>query len=145
MSGELQFIDLGCGSGGALVLAKMFGINHVSGIELVDKLYKRAVQNMNILGLDCKIILGDVLKTDFDKYNFFYLYNPFRGKIFENTIHKIENSYQKKPRIIYIYYGNPFEHKVVVKNGLFRICEQFETDFYDPLANLYVAGSDKNE
>lgn len=136
---ELQFVDLGCGSGGSLVLAKLFGINHVSGIELVEKLYQRAIRNLDILSLDCKVILGDVLELDFDEYNFFYLYNPFGGKTFADTIHSIEDSYQNKPRTIYIYYGNPFEHRTVIKNGLFKLVEQFETDFYDPLANLYVA------
>lgn len=139
----LKFIDLGCGKGAALVMAKLFGIKDVSGLELLEELHSQAIENVNILGLDCKIMLGNVLDFDFDDYNFFYFYNPFRGKVFVETIRNIEESFYRVPRDIYIYYGNPFEHATVVANGLFKLIEQFEVDFYDPIANLYVARCDK--
>ena len=136
---RMRFIDLGCGKGGALVLAKMFGIQDVSGVELIEDLYNQALENMRILGLDCNIHLGNVLDFNFDEYDFFYLYNPFRGNVFKKTIENIEDSYARSPRTIHIYYGNPFEHKTVVANGVFELIEQFETDFYDPIANLYIS------
>lgn len=140
---NIKFIDLGCGKGAALVMAKLFGIQDVSGLELIEELYNQAVENVNILGLDCKILLGNVLDFDFDDYNFFYLYNPFRGKVFDETIKNIEESFCRVPRDIYIYYGNPFEHTTVIANGIFKLIEQYEVDFYDPIANLYVARCEK--
>lgn len=141
---KIKFVDLGCGKGGALVLAKMFGINDVSGVELLEELYKCAQANMRILGVNCNIVCTNVLDFKFDEYDFFYLYNPFRGYVFQKTIENIEESFKNIPRTIYIYYGNPFEHSIVIKNGIFELLEQFETDFYDPIANLYVARCDKD-
>ena len=139
----LKFIDLGCGKGAALVMAKLFGIKDVSGLELIEELYNQAIENANILGLDCNIMLGNVLDFEFDNYNFFYLYNPFRGKVFHETIRNIEESFYRVPRDIYMFYGNPFEHATVVANGIFKLIEQFNVDFYDPIGNLYLARCDK--
>ena len=136
---DIRYIDLGCGNGASMVLAKMFGIENVSGVELVKELYDQAIENMSILGLDCNVLQGNIVDFNFDDYNFIYMYNSVRGNVFKQTIKNIEESFNRIPRDIYIYYGNPFEHNTLVANGVFKLIEQFETDFYDPLANLYIA------
>lgn len=134
---NLAFFDFGCGKGTALLYAHMYGVTKLGGVELVKKVYDSAENNLRELGIEADIINDNAMECDIDEYNCFFFYNPFRGKTFEQVIERIEESYQRFPRNIYLIYGNPFEHKTVLKNGVFVLYKQILVDLYDPVLNVY--------
>lgn len=134
---KLSFFDFGCGKGTALLYAHMYGIRRLGGVELVKKVYDSVMGNLRELGIEADIIHGNAMECNIDEYNCFFLYNPFRGKTFEKVIGRIEESFQRIPRTIYLIYGNPFEHQAVVRNGVFSLYRQLVVDLYDPLLNIY--------
>lgn len=134
---NLAFFDFGCGKGTALLYAYMYGVTKLGGVELIKKVYDSAENNLKELGIEADIVNGNAMECDIDEYNCFFFYNPFRGKTFEQVIERIEESYQRFPRNIYLIYGNPFEHKTVLKNGVFVLYKQILVDLYDPVLNVY--------
>lgn len=134
---DLSFFDFGCGKGTALLYAHVYGIRKLGGVELVKKVYDSAMRNLHELGIEADIDNGNAMECDIDEYNCFFFYNPFRGKTFEKVIGRIEESFRRMPRNIYLIYGNPFEHKAVVKNGVFSLYKQLIVDLYDPILNIY--------
>lgn len=134
---NLAFFDFGCGKGTVLLYAHIYGIRKLGGVELVKKVYESAVANLQELGISADIINGNAMECNIDEYNCFFFYNPFRGKTFERVIYRIEESFRRFPRSIYLIYGNPFEHKAVIKNGFFSLYKQLLVDLYDPLLNIY--------
>lgn len=137
LEADLSFFDFGCGKGTALLYAHLYGVRKLGGVELVKKVYDSAMSNLRELGIKADIINGNAMECGIDEYNCFFFYNPFRGKTFEKVIGRIEESFRRVPRNIYLIYGNPFEHKTVVKNGLFSLHKQLVVDLYDPLMNIY--------
>ncbi len=136
---ELSFFDFGCGKGTALLYAHMYGIRRLGGVELIKKVYDSARSNLRELGIEADIVNRNAIECNIDEYNCFFLYNPFRGQTFERVIGRIEESFRRFPRTIYLIYGNPFEHQAVIRNGFFALYKQLIVDLYDPLLNIYRA------
>ena len=135
----ISFFDFGCGKGSVIVLAHMYGIVKLGGIELMEKVYLQAYKNMKALSIECNLLYGDAAECDdiLDEYNCFFLYNSFRGKTFEKVISNIEESSRRCSRNVYLVYANPFQHKAVLKNGYFKLHKQMRIDHYDPILNIY--------
>ena len=134
---NIAFFDFGCGKGAAILMAYLHGIRKLGGIELIKDIYEQAKINMEALQIDCDLINGNAAECEIDDYNCFFFYNPFYGSVFEKVICNIEKSFEKRRRNIYLVYANPFEHKTVIKNGMFRLYKQIRADLYDPLLNIY--------
>lgn len=134
---NLAFFDFGCGKGTAIIYAYIYGIEKLGGVELVEKVYTSAITNLEELGIKADLVKGNAMECSIDQYNCFFFYNPFRGETFEKVIGKIEESVRNFPRDIYLVYGNPFEHKAVVKHGFFELYKQIRVDLYDPILNIY--------
>lgn len=80
-----RFLDVGCGIGTKVLLAKAFFDSH--GIEIED----RSVGVAQIIGAD-NVIKGDCLTYDkYDEFDFLYFFRPIRDfdkeAEFENRIH----------------------------------------------------------
>lgn len=133
----IAFFDFGCGKGAAILMAYLHGITKLGGIELIPDIYEQAKTNMETLKIECSLLNGDAAECEIDAYNCFFLYNPFHGSIFEKVIGRIEESFLKHRRRIYLVYANPFEHKTVIKSGRFRLYKQIRVDLFDPLLNIY--------
>lgn len=140
----IRFFDYGAGKGAAILLAYMSGITTLGGVEIDSGIYQQACFNMEKLGIKCQLFNQDARECAIDDYNCFFFYNPFTGKIFKDVIRKIQDSYLRKQRKIYIVYGNPFCHRSVVEDGYFEIYKQIRTNLYDPLLNIYAI-KDKSE
>lgn len=132
-------LDYGCGKGAAMVLMRACGINEVDGIEYSEQISELARGNMELIGESgMNIFTGDAAKfTDIDKYHCFYLYDPFRGNTFRKVMDNIEESVERKTRDVTIIYANPWLHREVERNGVFRLTKQFESDFFLNLVNIY--------
>lgn len=133
-------LDFGCGKGAALAIMLAAGIKEVDGIEKSEKLSSIARTNMNkIDGEMVNVFHMDATEaTDLlDGYNTFYLYDPFRGDTFRKVIDNIEDSVRRTKRHVRIIYANPWLHKEVEKNGIFRLTKQVDSEFFLNIVNKY--------
>lgn len=137
---DIRFFDFGAGKGAALILAYMSGITVLGGVEIETGIYRQACHNLKKLGIECMLLNQDARECEIDDYNCFFFYNPFTGRIFKEVIEKIQDSYLRDRRKIYIVYGNPFCHRSVVEDGYFKLHKQVRTNLYDPLLNIYTVG-----
>lgn len=135
-----KVLDFGCGKGAAIAIMKMAGIEQVDGVEQSPMLAGTAQDNMAKLGEDTVNIFNkDATKlTDqLDAYDTFYLYDPFRGETFRKVIKNIEASIRRKNRNVTIVYANPWMHKDVEADGVFRLTKQLSTEFFLNIVNVY--------
>lgn len=135
---DIRFFDFGAGKGAALILAYMAGITELGGVEIESRIYRQACHNLKRLGIHCRLLNQDARECEIGEYNCFFFYNPFTGRIFKDVINRIQASYVKNRRKIYIVYGNPFCHRSVVEDGYFELYKQVRTNLYDPLLNIYT-------
>lgn len=135
---NLSLFDYGCGKGAVMLMAHMVGIKKIGGVEISKSIYNQAVINMAELGIDCYLVNQDATECKIDDFNCYFLYNPFGGNVFRKVIHNIQDSYKSNKRKIYLVYANPFCHRTVIEDGLFKLHKQIRTDLYDPLCNIYV-------
>ena len=137
---NLSFFDFGCGLGTTMVYAYAHEIGkNIGGVDINPELIKQATLNMKKLGIECELRCQDATETNVDGYNVFFFYNPFNGKTFDMVIRNIHRSYCRNQREIFIVYGNPFDHKTIVKYG-FSLYKQIRVDLYDPILNIYRIG-----
>lgn len=94
---------------------------------------------MRLLDINFDLRCENAVRTNIDNYNLFFFYNPFVGEVFKQTIKNIYQSFTKHRRNIFIAYGNPFEHEVIMSYG-FNLYKQLSIDLYDPLFNIYQIG-----
>lgn len=136
---EVSFFDIGCGKANVLVLAYMYGIEKLGGVELSKDIYTQACINMKELDITCQLYNQNATECQaLDDYNVFFFYNPFQGRLCETMIGNLEKSFERKKRNIYLVYPNPFCHRIVLKNGCFKLYKQMLIDNYDPIMNIYI-------
>lgn len=59
--------------------------------------------------------------SDIDEYDYFYLYNPFRGKIMVDFINELLESQKRNKRTITVIYSNPTCEKDFLDVGFRRL------------------------
>lgn len=132
--------DFGCGKGGALLLFYSAGIPLVGGVEYDEKIHNIAIGNFRKMRINsCDILHGDaaLITKELDKYNYFFMYNPFQGKTFNHVIANLEDSYKRKNRMMYIIYSGPYGHNSVIKNGIFKYSKTVKTDYAVKNVRIY--------
>ncbi len=138
LDAEKDFFDIGCGKGSILPIAYAHGMNRIGGIEYLEDAYLQASKNMKKLQIDAEIIHGDASHWDgYGKYNIFFFYNPFGGKVMQDTLEKITEKAGDFHRKIFFVYINPFYHDMVLQFG-FKLYKQLQIDAYDPILNIYI-------
>ena len=114
-----NILDIGCGKGSAILRMTEFKFNKIDGIEIVKQHADVARKNFKKLGIkNVEIYNVDATKfTEYDKYNYFYMYNPFPDIVMQVVISKIvrHTSAGKKVTIIY---NNPVCHEILLRAGL---------------------------
>lgn len=132
--------DFGCGKGGVLLLFYLAGISKLGGVEYDTNLYETALSNMQKVKLEStEIIHADAAKVSksLDKYNYFFMYNPFQGKTFEDVVANLEESYQRNKRVMYIIYSGPYCHETIIKNRIFKFSKTISTDYSVKNVRIY--------
>ena len=116
-----KLLDYGSGKGAAMIFFAKYHFSEIGGIEYNQYLHETAQNNFKLKKLDnLKSYNGDAsLFTDIDRYTYFFLYNPFIGKILELTIEQIKQSLIRNPRKINVLYQNPIGHDLFVNSELF--------------------------
>lgn len=133
-----KLLDIGSGKGGAMVIANQFDFDKVEGIEISPGLCDIAMKNLDILGYDGRIINQSAINFDgYGEYDVLYMYDPFRGDVFRKVMDRIEECIGNKP--VVLIYANPYYHKDVVKNGIFRLEACVNTDFFHRTVKVYTA------
>jgi len=132
---ERAFLDIGCGKGNVLKLAKEYpGFSKCGGVEYNKKLADICKRNMRRLGLDdVTVWVGDAREfEDYDSYDTFYFFNPFGPEIFQDVINKLPSHGTT------IIYYHPICHQLVLDTGRFRLKKQLYDKDRDYYTNIYV-------
>ncbi|HOI25606.1 MAG TPA: class I SAM-dependent methyltransferase [Caldisericia bacterium] len=117
-----SILDFGCGKGYALYLMSKHPFAHIAGVEISPRLFAIAQKNMKKLKLNhIQLHLSDAKDfKDLDRFNAFYLFNPFPEAILTQVIQNILASLQSKPRKIQIIYNLPTHEGLLQKQGFHR-------------------------
>jgi len=120
---DVDFLDVGCGKGYSLYLAKQFSFRTTSGIENTKKFVETCIRNLERLHTrDINVIFEDILnmKEKLDAYNVFYLFNPFPESTMMAFIDDLKSSLLRKSRETYLIYCSPCFFTTVEKTGFLR-------------------------
>jgi SAM-dependent methyltransferase len=102
-------VDYGCGKGRvSFFLNNQIGCK-VIGVDHSERLLQMAHKNLERYGENKDIIFVNSKAEEYvpDEANRFYLFNPFSTKIFRQVLKKIEESKERNPRdiLIFFYYS----------------------------------------
>lgn len=100
-----RLLDIGCGDGRVLVVARSLGFTDVAGVDhdpgLVDAARAR-------LGPSAAIELGDARTTPIDdRTSIVYLFNPFDETGAVDVARAVQSSLHRRPRPLLVVYVNP--------------------------------------
>lgn len=99
-------LDYGSGKGFAMVIMNNFNFNFVGGVELSKRLTKICRTNFSKLGIkNVGVFQCNAIEfKEIDRFNYFYLFNPFPEIVLKAVLQNIQESIEKHPRkIIFIY------------------------------------------
>lgn len=122
-----RILDIGCGKGLFLYYAAKFQFGRIDGIEYSSELTNTALNNIKRIK-DKRISVKNCDAREFheyDKYNYFFINNPFTADITESVVQMICNSYERKKRKIIIIYQFPFNKSIFINNGFEELYEKF--------------------
>jgi SAM-dependent methyltransferase len=122
---EFSFVDLGCGSGRALLLASAYPFKEVIGIEADATLCKRARENVAAWtrrdGARIEITQEDAREFTPPPGNLFiYMYNPFTGTVFETVTKRLAALAKEPGRSVVIAYCTDVHADVIERTGRFE-------------------------
>ncbi len=125
ISKQDRILDVGCGKGSAIHIMLRFPFASVDGVEISEPLAEIARRNFKILRVPAertRITRMNAAKfTQFDPYNFVYLYNPFRRPVFRKVLGNLIDSLKRVPRNVTVIYNNPVCHEDVINSGFFEL------------------------
>jgi Methyltransferase domain len=127
ISQEDALLDIGSGKGGAMITLAKYPFRRIDGIEISPRL--TAIAQRNLTRLNC--LRGTITRcnatdyTDFDAYNFLYMFHPFPAVVMECVLQNVQRSLERVPRKVTLIYNNPVCHDTVVAHG-FRQVKQFD-------------------
>jgi SAM-dependent methyltransferase len=124
---RFAFLDFGSGKGRAILLATEFPFRRIVGIEFSVLLNSIACENIKLFRSDaakCNNVTSvcmDVLDFPIpDDPLVCYFCNPFDAALMSKLLIRIEESYHKQPREIFLVYYNPKEAHVMDGSGIFK-------------------------
>ena len=140
-----RILDIGCGKGAAMIALSFFTpCSVVDGLEYSLNIAKTCHSNIDKVGINqgtesrSIVFHGNATKFElYQKYNVFYMYDPFRGDTFYKTIDKIVESYFIEKRKITIIYANPYEENYLFVKG-FKVSQEIATDFHHKTVKIFT-------
>jgi SAM-dependent methyltransferase len=102
--GRFTFVDLGCGKGRALLLAREMGFKAIVGVELSPLLADCARRNLQVAGADpASVVCQDGAEFDYPPGNLVvYLFHPFRSAVFRRAIENLCRRASGEVHLVYI-------------------------------------------
>lgn len=120
------FIDFGSRLGRVLYQAATgYPFRRVEGVEVSADLTAVARENLDhgrgsrrLRCEDIRLVTCDVHDYEIpDDLTIAYLYNPFRGAVFQSIVDRLVDSVQRHPRRLRLIYLNPLEEKRLLDAG----------------------------
>lgn len=144
--GELSgktILDVGCGKGKILLLAKQAGFENCIGVDISKELIASALENLESACLKKKwnrrqfyVLNADILDTPYlDQIDVFYLYNPFDDWLlrqFLNLIIKV-----KPPKSVHFIYVNPIREYLFKPELGFRLVGRVDNLNHNNRIHIY--------
>lgn len=149
-------LDIGCGKGSGVISLKAAGFSNIGAVEYTENIFLKMSHNLNLLGishLDLKVealsddrekgikcYQGDamLMKEELDKYNWFFLFNPFTWNVMSKVLDNICKSLVNKPRKIFIFYAEPIGHQLILETKLFKVSKLICNDYADASYYSYI-------
>ena len=122
-------VDIGSGKGGAcFTLARFF--DRVTGIELSPELVEIARSNqrkLGIVGPDETFLNQDARLFDYDRFQFFYMANPFGSEVAQAVLDRIEASLERRnrPAVLLVYHPRQVEQWIQPRRFALNRVERF--------------------
>jgi len=122
-----HFLDIGSGKGRALCVAAHNRFNKVTGIDFSGELCTQAEANLKhtkntFPSLNFSIINQDACTVEIPPdVDCIFFFNPFDQIVMRMVTKNILDSYNRKPRTIYIVYLNPLYKKELLQEGFKEI------------------------
>lgn len=120
-AGEV-FVDIGCGKGRVLMLAREFGFRKIVGVEYAPALC--AIAQRNVAAADAAGVVihcCDAVDYDFaEGETVIFLFNPFDGVVLGKMLERLEASLRRDPRKAWLIYHFPRWMEVIESHGVFR-------------------------
>jgi SAM-dependent methyltransferase len=140
LTGNIPFIDIGCGKGRAAFVAERCGYDNITGIELEDELVKQANENLDRFNHSRSIshirfIHANALEFGYPEGpTVYFLFNPFSGEILARVLDKIVAAAHKDTWFIYMNpkFSEKFDHR-------FTTVKKITTGFYREALILKLA------
>lgn len=117
------FVDIGSGKGKAVLIAGRLPFRRVIGVEIDEGLTQCAKYNIQQVRLrlraqEVESVTASALTWPIpDDVSVVFMGNPFIGATFHTVVHRIFESYDRRPRNLHIVYDNPWEHDWLVSTG----------------------------
>jgi SAM-dependent methyltransferase len=109
---RFTFIDLGCGKGKALLMAKRAGFEDVLGVELSPEL--AAAAEANVQGRGIAVRCGDAACIELPHGPaVVYLFNPFDAVVMAAVLENVRRSVAEHPRALFLVYQEPAQRHVL--------------------------------
>lgn len=112
---DYTFIDVGCGKGRVLLIAAEFPFRKIVGLEFAPglaEIARRNLQRYRGIHWSCtniEVVTGDALDYEFAaEPQVLYLYSPFTPEILDRFVERIDRSFQRSPRELFVMFtGSP--------------------------------------
>ncbi|MBV9793435.1 MAG: class I SAM-dependent methyltransferase [Actinobacteria bacterium] len=117
------FVDLGSGKGKATLIAARLPFRRVIGVEINEDLTSCAKYNTDHARFrpraqEVESVNDSVLSWPIpDDVSVVFMFNAFIGATFHAVVHRILESYDRRPRKLHIVYDNPWEHDWLLSTG----------------------------
>lgn len=124
---DAAFVDVGCGKGRVLMLARRWGFRSVTGIDYAPALCDIARRNLardarRAPGTPVHVHCIDAADYDFgDDAQVIYLFNPFDALVLGAMLARLAQSLRRAPRRAWLVYLFPRWHESITAQGVFRL------------------------
>lgn len=152
---EDAFLDIGCGKGSGIFALRAGGAKKVGAVEFTESIFNTMIQNLSLLGIpyetlssneissektDTICYLGDAsqMKQELDKYNWFFLFNPFAECVMKRVLDNICESINRSPRNIRIFYVEPISHNMILETGRFEVEKEICNNYLNVSYYSYI-------
>jgi SAM-dependent methyltransferase len=120
------FLDLGSGKGRVVLQAARYPFRRVIGVELSPQLTEVAARNLTMVRSRVRaghveLVTADAVDYEVpDDVTVVYIYNAFRGPVFDAAIGQILASVDRAPRHVRLIYRTAVEHERLLATRRFR-------------------------
>lgn len=159
---EDAFLDIGCGKGSGVLALKAAGVRTIGAVEYTESIFDTMIRNLSLLEIpfdkvdsneisqnEAEIIcyLGDAAQMDLelDKYNWFFLFNPFSECVMRSVLDNICKSMRRRARVLRIFYAEPISHNMILETGKFVIEKRICNDYSNVSYYSYIYRSNTQE